>query len=46
MEKKMTRVDEFLDKLKKGPTDNDKEILECLMELDDRIQELENRKVL
>lgn len=36
-----TRVEEFLDKLDKGSVDNDREFLECLIYLDNRIKKLE-----
>lgn len=41
---KKTRVEKFLDKLKKKPLDNDREFLECLMDLDRRVKILETRK--
>ena len=40
--KEQTRVEKFLDKLNKGICDNDKEFLECLIELDKRLKKLEN----
>lgn len=35
------KVDKLLEKLNKRPVDNDKEFLECLIELDDRLKVLE-----
>jgi len=37
-----TKIDELLEKLNKHPVDNDKEFLECLIDLDDRLKLLEN----
>ena len=41
---KKTRVEKFLDKLDRGPTDNDREFLECLIDLDNRIKKMENQE--
>jgi hypothetical protein len=38
-----TRIDKLLEKLNKHPIDNDKEFLECLIDLDNRLKEIENR---
>lgn len=37
-----SRVDKLLNKLEKGIVDNDKEFLECLIDLDYRIKKLED----
>jgi len=36
-----TKIDKLLDKLNKHSVDNDKEFLECLIELDDRLKVIE-----
>ena len=36
-----TKIDKLLKKLDKHPVDNDKEFLECLIDLDDRVKQLE-----
>ena len=36
-----TKIDKLLKKLNKHPVDNDKEFLECLIDLDYRVKELE-----
>jgi len=36
-----TRIDKLLEKLNKHPVDNDEEFLECLINLDDRVKQLE-----
>jgi hypothetical protein len=38
-------VDKFLDKLNKSPCDNDKEFLECLIDLDERVKKIEKQNV-
>ena len=40
----MSRVDQLLKKLNKHPVDNNLEFLECLIDLDERIKKLENKK--
>jgi len=37
-----SQVDKLLQKLNKHPVDNDKEFLECLIDLDNRLKLLEN----
>ena len=36
-----SQIDKLLEKLNKHPVDNDKEFLECLIDLDDRVKQLE-----
>ena len=38
-----SQVDKLLRKLNKHPVDNDKEFLECLIDLDDRLKFVENK---
>lgn len=40
-----TRVELLLDKLEIGSVDNDKEFLECLIDLDNRVKKLEVKKI-
>ena len=39
---KKTRVEKLLEKLNKSSVDNDKEFLECLIDLDIRLKKLES----
>ncbi len=39
-----TQVEKLLKKLDKGIVDNDLEFLECLIDLDERVKKLENKK--
>ena len=36
-----TKIDKLLEKLNKHSVDNDKEFLECLIDLDDRVKQLQ-----
>lgn len=42
---KETRIDKLLKKLNKHPVDNDKEFLNCIIELDERLKKLEKRNI-
>ena len=41
---KKTRIDKLLDKLNKHPVNVDKEFLICLIDLDNRLKEVENKQ--
>jgi hypothetical protein len=40
-----TKIDKLLKKLNKHSVDNDKEFLECLIDLDDRVKQLEKHHI-
>lgn len=44
MVKIKSRVDILLEKLNRGVVNNDEEFLECLIDLDERLKKMENKK--
>jgi len=42
--KQKSKVDKLLKKLNKGVVNNDEEFLECLIDLDERLKKMENKK--